>query len=85
MYLSKNIILIKHETKTFQPDDFEYDAQLDYAAKLFRQELIELKPKNVIVMTNLTWIEPILKKLSIPFEKFDRDYTKRYVTLITAI
>jgi hypothetical protein len=62
--------------KEGNPDDFEYEAQLEHGAKLFRQELLDLKPKNVIVITNLSWIEPILKKLNISFEKADGVYTE---------
>lgn len=51
------------------PDSKEQQAQLDNCAKLFRQELEDLKPKNVIIITNLeTWAEPILLLSKIKYE-----------------
>lgn len=51
------------------PDNEERQAQLDNCAQLFRQELDDLKPKNVLIITNLeTWAEPILRLSKMKYE-----------------
>ncbi|WP_428661754.1 hypothetical protein [Runella sp.] len=52
----------------WNPDDEEINAQ-EYAAALFMEELSQLKPKNVILFTNLeTWAKPIFEKAGIAYE-----------------
>ena len=51
------------------PDYYEKEAQLNYAGKLLRQELLDLKPKNVLIITNLdTWAAPVLEKAGISYK-----------------
>ncbi len=57
------------------PNNEERQAQLDSCAKLFRQELEDLKPKNVLIITNLdVWAEPILRQASIKIKNVDGNY-----------
>lgn len=57
------------------PNGEERQAQLDSCAKLFRQELEDLKPKNVLIITNLDrWAEPILRLANIQTEMKKGNY-----------
>ena len=57
------------------PDSEERQAQLDNCAKLFRQELEDLKPKNVLIITNLDrWAEPILRLANIQTKEKKGNY-----------
>lgn len=57
------------------PDFEERNAQLVCCAKLFKQELEDLKPKNVLLITNLDgWAEPILRLVNIQTEDKKGDY-----------
>jgi hypothetical protein len=59
------------------PNSEEIEAQVDGAARLFRQEIIDLDPKNVLVVTNLkTWAKPILEKAEIQFQRVDGQYAE---------
>lgn len=46
------------------PDEFEKESQIDNSVELFRQELIELKPKFVILLTNESWWIPFKERLN---------------------
>lgn len=59
------------------PSSMEIEAQMDDAANLFKQEIIDLEPKNVLVITNLkTWAKPILEKAKIQFQQVDGQYAE---------
>jgi hypothetical protein len=59
------------------PNSWEMEAQVDNAAILFKQELDDLKPKNVLIITNLkTWARPILEKAKIEFHQVDGEYAE---------
>jgi len=59
------------------PNPCEIEAQAENAANLFKQELDDLKPKNVLVITNLkTWARPILEKSKIEFQQIDGEYAE---------
>lgn len=59
------------------PNSWEIEAQVDNAAKLFKQELDDLKPKNVLIITNpRTWARPILEKARIEFQQVDGEYAE---------
>jgi hypothetical protein len=59
------------------PNSREMEAQVDNAANLFKQELDDLKPKNVLIITNLiTWARPILEKAKIEFQQVDAEYAE---------
>lgn len=46
------------------PNEFEKEIQLDLSSKLFESELIELKPKYCILLTNESWWLPFQRKLT---------------------
>jgi hypothetical protein len=57
------------------PNNEERQSQLELCAKLFKQELEELKPKNALVITNLErWAEPILRHANIQTKTVKGDY-----------
>ncbi|MBS0647587.1 MAG: hypothetical protein JSR97_13505 [Verrucomicrobia bacterium] len=57
------------------PNNVERKAQSNNCAKLFMQELKDLKPKNVLIITNLDiWAEPILKQANIEIKNVDGNY-----------
>jgi hypothetical protein len=59
------------------PNSWEMEAQINNAAILFKQELDDLKPKNVLIITNLkTWARPILEKAKIEFQQVDGEYAE---------
>lgn len=59
------------------PNSWEMEAQVDNAANLFKQELDDLKPKNVLIITNLkTWARPILEKAKIEFHQVNGEYAE---------
>jgi hypothetical protein len=59
------------------PNSWEMEAQVDKAANLFKQELDDLKPKNVLIITNLkTWARPILEKAKIEFYQVEGEYVE---------
>jgi len=69
--------LMKIAPVSGNPNSWEMEAQVDNAANLFKQELDDLKPKNVLIITNLkTWARPILEKSKIEFQQVDREYAE---------
>ncbi|MCB9174679.1 MAG: hypothetical protein H6589_08735 [Flavobacteriales bacterium] len=57
------------------PNSEERQAQMEGCAKLFIQELEDLKPKNVLIITNLdTWAEPILRLANIQIQEKKGNY-----------
>jgi len=51
------------------PNYAEQNAQLKYSAKLLKQEIEELQPKNVLIITNLkTWAAPVLGTANISYQ-----------------
>lgn len=46
------------------PNEFEKEIQLTCSVELFKQELLELKPKYAILLTNESWWLPFKKKLN---------------------
>jgi hypothetical protein len=47
------------------PNELEFEMQLETSIRLFEQEIRELKPKYAIILTNLSWFEPFIEKLSL--------------------
>jgi len=57
------------------PKGEEINAQVDLCAELFKMELDELQPVNVLIITNLEgWAEPILRKSTIHFKIENGNY-----------
>ena len=51
------------------PNQEEINAQIEYASKLFKKEIEDLAPKNVLIMTNLKkWAEPVLTGAGIQYK-----------------
>ena len=61
--------LMKIAPVSGNPNSWEIEAQVDNATILFKQELDDLKPKNVLIITNLEkWAKPILEKSKVVYE-----------------
>jgi len=57
-------------TEGGNPDYAEREAQLESCSRLFQQEINDLKPKNVVIMTNLeTWAAPVLDRAGIIMQR----------------
>ena len=51
------------------PNQEEINAQIEYASKLFKKEIDDLAPKNVLIMTNFKkWAEPVLTGAGIQYK-----------------
>jgi hypothetical protein len=51
------------------PNQEEINAQIEYAFRLFKKEMDDLAPKNVLVMTNFKkWAEPVLTGAEIQYK-----------------
>ena len=61
--------------KERNPKGDENDFQIENAAKLFKLELEQLKPKNCLLITNLeTWAKPILDEAKIKYNRVEGKY-----------
>jgi hypothetical protein len=47
------------------PDDIEWQAQLEFSKQLFLMELEEIKPKYAILLTNSGWADDFVNKIDI--------------------
>ncbi len=61
-----NLMKIAPTSERRNPNEEEWGAQLEFSKKLFKAEIIEVKPKYVILLTNWGWAKDFLddKKFS---------------------
>ena len=59
------------------PNQEEINAQIEYASKLFKKEIEDLAPKNVLIMTNFKkWAEPVLTGAEIQFKIINGNFVE---------
>lgn len=59
------------------PDDLLIECQIEQSALIFKKEIEDLDPKNVVLMTNLkTWAQPVLELLKVEYEIVDGSFVE---------
>ncbi len=73
-----NLMKIAPTSERRNPNEEEWDAQLEFSKKLFQSEIIEVKPKYVILLTNWGWAKDFLEDKEFSIEKSENDFIEAY-------